>query len=138
MYGNFTALPKRVSEASCIPQNIFRNRERYQLENYSTNSNAGLYNVRVDAWISTVYAKDRLLEDAIPSYLLHDYIIQNHLLCQTQSNPVDPLSVSLPSFRHSTVATCHHENRSLVIHSGGKTMDELILRDSVRPCLSIM
>ena len=132
MYDNFTALPKRVTEASSIPQNVFRNRERYQLEDFATSSNAGLYNIRADAWISTVYAKDRLLEDAVPSYLLHDYIIQNHLLCQSQSYPVDPSSVSLPAFRHSTVAACHHENRSLVIHSGGKAMNELILRDSVR------
>ena len=132
MYGNFAPDPEKIAEASSVPFNIFRNRERYHLENHSVTSSAGLYAVRADAWTKTLYAKDRLLEDAIPSYLLHDHLVQSHLLSQTQSYPVGPQDVSLPTYRHSTVAAFHHDARSLVVHTGGKGMDELILRDAVR------
>ena len=131
MHSNFTALPKRVSEATSVPVNIFRNRERYHLENYSATTTAGLYSIRADAWSKTLYAKDRLIEDTVPSYLLHDHLVQSHLQSQTQSCPVDSRDVSLPCYRHSTVTACHHDNRSLVIHAAGKGMGELILRDAV-------
>ena len=131
MNSNFTAPPSRVAVSSSAPVNIFRNRERYHLETYDAVSTAGNNSVRADAWKKTLYAKDRLLEDPIPSYLLHDHLVQSHLLSQTQSSIRDPREISLPNFRHSTLSTCHHENRSLYVHAGGKGMDELILRDVV-------
>ena len=131
MYGNFAPDPEKIAEASSVPFNIFRNRERYHLENYNATSSAGLYSIRADAWTKTIYAKDRLLEDAIPSYLLHDHLVQSHLFSQTQSNPTNPQDISLPFYRRSTVSVLHHDDRSLVVHTGGKGMDELILRDAV-------
>ena len=131
MNSNFTAPPSRVAVSSSAPVNIFRNRERYHLETYDAVSTAGNNSVRADAWKKTLYAKDRLLEDPVPSYLLHDHLVQSHLLSQTQSSIRDPREISLPNFRHSTLSSCHHENRSLYVHAGGKGMDELILRDVV-------
>lgn len=131
MYDSFSAFPDRAAKAKSAPLNVFRNIERYCLEHYDKNSAADLYLVRTDAWTKTLYAKDRLLEHAIPSYLLHDHIVQSHLLSQTQSYPINVKDISLPIYRHSTVTSCHHENYSLVIHCGGKDMDELIVRDAV-------
>lgn len=134
MYGNFTAPPTRSSEASSAPLNIFRNRERYHLECYDTKVTAGHNDLRADAWSKTLYAKDRLLEDPIPSYLIHDNLMQSHFLSQSRSIIRDPREISLPAFRHSTLSACHHEHRSLYVHAGGKGMDELILRDVVSLC----
>lgn len=131
MYGNFTSSPSRAAEASSAPLNVFRNRERYHLETYNSKSTASLTSVRADAWTKTLYAKDRLLQDPIPSYLLHDHLVQSHLLSQSYSSITCPQEISLPAFRHSTLSVCHHENRSLYVHAGGKGMDELILRDVV-------
>jgi hypothetical protein len=134
MYGNFTAPPTRSPEASSAPLNIFRNRERYHLECYDTKITAGINALRADAWTKTLYAKDRLLEDPIPSFLIHDNLMQSHLLSQSRNTIKDPREISLPAFRHSTFSACHHEHRSLYVHAGGKGMDELILRDVVSLC----
>lgn len=114
--------------ASSPPVNIFRNCERYHLEHYNTKSCADLNSTRSNAWKETLYAKDRLLEHGIPSYLLHDHIVQSHLLSQTQSYP-NSRDVCLPCYRYSTVTALRHGNKSLVVHVAGKEMDVLILRD---------
>lgn len=131
MYGNFTAPPTRSPEASSAPLNLFRNRERYHLECYDTKSTVETSALRADAWTKTLYAKDRLLEDPIPSYLIHDNLMQSHFLSQSRNTIKDPREICLPAFRHSTLTACHHEHRSLYVHAGGKGMDELILRDVV-------
>jgi hypothetical protein len=115
-------------EASSAPKNIFRNCERYHLEHYNTKSCADLNTTRANAWNQTLYAKDRLLEHGIPSYLLHDHIVQSHLLSQTQSYP-NERDVCLPCYRYSTVTALHHGNKSLIVHTAGKEMDVLVLRD---------
>lgn len=131
MYGNFSAPNSRIAETCSAPVNVFRNRERYHLESYNPNSPALINLVRTDAWTKTLYAKDRLLEHPLPSYLLHDNLVQSHLLHHTQNMIKDQREVCLPTFRHSTITACHHEGRSLYVHASGKFMDELVLRDVV-------
>lgn len=131
MYSNFSAPNSRVTETCSAPVNLFRNRERYHLESYNPTSPALINLVRTDAWTKTLYAKDRLLEHSVPSYLLHDNLVQSNLLHHTQNMIKDQREICLPTFRHSTLTACHHEGRSLYIHASGKFMDELILRDVV-------
>ena len=126
-----TANPVKVLNAQSAPVNVFRNKERYSLDSFATSSSTGPNAIRVDAWKGgALYAKDRLLEDHIPSYLLHDHLVHAHLFHQTQCFPVDTPDIALPYFRRSTLTSCHHEHRSLVVHAAGRYMDELIVRDA--------
>ena len=126
-----TALPVRVLNAQSAPVNVFRNKERYCLDSFATSSSVGPNAIRADAWKGgALYAKDRLLEDHIPSYLLHDHLVHAHLFHQTQCFPVDTPDIALPYFRRSTLTSCHHEHRSLLVHAAGRYMDELIVRDT--------
>ena len=126
-----TANPVKVLNAQSAPVNVFRNKERYCLDSYATSSSTGPNAIRMDAWKGgTLYAKDRLLEDHIPSYLLHDHLVHAHLFHQTQCFPVDTPDIALPYFRRSTLTSCHHEHRSLLVHAAGRYMDELIVRDT--------
>jgi hypothetical protein len=106
--------------SSSIPYCIARNREKYVLENESCAPNVPSAVLREQAWRQTLYCNERVIDQAIPSYILHDAIIEDRNRHQASEKSSEILN---------SVVKCHHGSQSLFVHTAGAHLDDLVLRN---------
>jgi hypothetical protein len=129
--------------ATSLPYCIFRNKEKYcfnqqahRFVNIGSKPDSHTY----VAWKQSQYYHDYISDNEIPSALLRSTIkndldrkltdmrkYQHSIRHVNQLLKIDNLKY-IPQTK-STVANIYHENRSYIIHSTGKFLDELCIRD---------
>lgn len=99
---------------------------------------SGIKSFRENAWTETNYFQNHLSDHHVPSYLLNDFIFQ-----ESYSNYMDVKKRAIAVTHHehfieqsneyskcpSTLSCCKHNNKSFLLHSSGKNMDEIVITD---------
>jgi hypothetical protein len=114
-------------EAMSAPIAIFRNKDRHSIETLSSQlcggPDIGIKAMRAAAWQQTQFANNFILEKSVPSYLLHDFLVQDMYSRSSTSileeNPT------------STITQLTHENVPVVAFASGKDLNEIIIQDMI-------
>lgn len=112
--------------AASPPFAVFRNKELH-IPIFRVDRNTYSSMLESTAWKQTLYYKSRLAEHPIPSYLLHDFIMQDLFSDKAASNRHNNFQQSM--------SYAQHDGRGLIVHSGGRSLEEVVVRpvESLRP-----
>lgn len=124
--GHFQPLSMAGSiSSSSPPYCVARNRERYQVGiDYHVPPQATNI-LREQAWRDTLYCLDRLVDQNIPSYLLNNILLEEKVALRDRSSSKRS---DIYDDMLNCMTRCHHGNHSLLIHTGGKYLDDIVLR----------
>lgn len=112
-----------------VPFTVFRNRQKYVLQNTISSHAKDRSTFRVRAENQTKYYKGNTSESDIPSSLLYDYVLEDCLHMRKYYNSLNSLN---------TILGLNCDGTNLCAYVSGRQFDQIMLRytDEFQPCIS--